>query len=71
MSIPETKGLPLEEVATLVGDQHEVMVFSDDIQTGATAGELVIKDHVVEEKGGETAGKTEVSARHEFVELST
>ena len=71
LSIPETKGLPLEEVAALFGDQHEIMIFSDDIQAGAVSGELVIKDHVTEKTGDDAAGKAELSARHEFVELTT
>ncbi|KAI9877083.1 MAG: hypothetical protein M1823_007164 [Watsoniomyces obsoletus] len=28
---PETKGLPLEEVARIFGDEDQVMVFSEDI----------------------------------------
>jgi hypothetical protein len=29
--VPETKGLPLEEMAALFGDRDEVVIFSGDI----------------------------------------
>lgn len=47
------------------------MVFSEDIQTGPNAGELVIKDHATEKAGDGQAGKTDGSAHHEIVELRT
>lgn len=41
LCLPETKGMPLEEVAVLFGDQDEVMVLSSEIQVDATSGEVV------------------------------
>jgi precorrin-6B methylase 1 len=31
MCVPETKGVPLEEMAALFGDKDEVVIFSGDI----------------------------------------
>ncbi|KAK5400781.1 hypothetical protein LTR06_011273 [Exophiala xenobiotica] len=31
--LPETKGVPLEEIAAILGDTEEVMVFSEDIHS--------------------------------------
>ncbi len=68
VDMPETTSLPLEEIAALFGDENEIMVFSEDIQTGSTAGELVIRERGRTE--AETAAeKTEVPAHREVVEL--
>jgi MFS family permease len=40
--IPETKGIPLEEIAMLFGDNEEVMVFSRDIRVDHATHELVV-----------------------------
>ncbi len=70
-TLPETTGMPLEEIATLFGDQDEVMVFSEDIQTGGGAGELVIREHQVKQGGDEeNAEKREVPSHREIVELT-
>ena len=43
--IPETKGVPLEEVAMIFGDRDEVVVLTEDIQVGLTENEFVVKEH--------------------------
>ena len=43
--IPETKGVPLEEVAQIFGDRDEVVVFTEDIQVGLIENELMVKEH--------------------------
>jgi len=43
--LPETKGVPLEEIAALFGDQDEVMIFSEDIHVDHTTHELVVNTH--------------------------
>ncbi|KAK5044372.1 hypothetical protein LTR84_011322 [Exophiala bonariae] len=43
--LPETKGIPLEEVAALFGDQDEVMVYTADLQLGEGKNELVVREH--------------------------
>jgi hypothetical protein len=40
--LPETKGVPLEEIAALFGDQDEVMIFSEDIHVDNATHELVV-----------------------------
>ncbi|OQV07560.1 hypothetical protein CLAIMM_11976 [Cladophialophora immunda] len=68
-AIPETNGVPLEEVAAIFGDEDEVVVFTADIQSG-NYGEIVVKDHVVAGKEGDSefGNKTEGS-HHEIVDL--
>ena len=43
--VPETKGVPLEEVAVIFGDRDEVVIFTEDIQVGAAENELVANEH--------------------------
>lgn len=62
--------MPLEEIATLFGDKDEVMVFSEDIQAGSNAGELVIKEHVKEGDEKDAVGKQEMPSHREVVELT-
>ena len=45
--LPETKGIPLEEMAKLFGDTEHIVVFSDAIHVDHNTHELV-----VDEKGG-------------------
>jgi hypothetical protein len=45
LHIPETKGVPLEEIAALFGDQDEVKIFSEDIHVDYTTHELVVDTH--------------------------
>ncbi|KIX98818.1 uncharacterized protein Z520_05279 [Fonsecaea multimorphosa CBS 102226] len=40
--LPETKGVPLEEMAVLFGDSEEVVVFSENIHVDHTTHELVV-----------------------------
>ncbi|KAJ9496347.1 hypothetical protein LTR96_004373 [Exophiala xenobiotica] len=40
--LPETKGVPLEEIAAIFGDTDEVMVFSEDIHVDHRTHDLVI-----------------------------
>ena len=42
MYIPETKGVPLEEIAALFGDQEEVVIFSANIHVDHNTHELVV-----------------------------
>ena len=53
--IPETKGVPLEEIAALFGDQDEVVIFSGDIHVDHATHELVVDVHDGgSSKGGDT-----------------
>jgi hypothetical protein len=52
--LPETKGVPLEEIAALFGDRDEVMIFSEDIHVDHTTHELVVDTHGARADGGIT-----------------
>ena len=43
--LPETKGIPLEEMAKLFGDTEDIAVFSDDIHVDHNTHELVVGAH--------------------------
>lgn len=43
--LPETKGVPLEEIAAIFGDADEVMVFSEDIHVDHNTHDLVVNTH--------------------------
>lgn len=43
--LPETKGVPLEEIAAIFGDNEEVMVFSEDIHLDQNTHDLVVDLH--------------------------
>lgn len=43
--LPETKGIPLEEIAKLFGDDDEVMVYAEDIHVDRNTHELVVEEH--------------------------
>ena len=61
--IPETKGLPLEEVAAIFGDREEVVVWSGEIRAedvDGVVGEEGMKG--VEEGDGEAVGRAEDGA---------
>lgn len=45
---PETKGLPLEELAVVFGDTEDVMVFSKDIADETEKVEAAAQVHTVE-----------------------
>lgn len=39
---PETKGIPLEEVAALFGDKDDIMVYQDQIHVDHTSHKVVV-----------------------------
>jgi len=43
--IPETKGVPLEEIAAIFGDTEEVMVFADDVYVDHNTHDLIVATH--------------------------
>lgn len=43
--LPETRGIPLEEMAKLFGDTEDIMVYADDIHVDRNTHELVVEDH--------------------------
>lgn len=43
--LPETKGVPLEEIAAIFGDNEEVMVFSEDIHVDRNTHDLIVDVH--------------------------
>lgn len=43
--LPETKGIPLEEMATVFGDTDEVVVYSQDIHVDHNTHELIVREH--------------------------
>ena len=51
--IPETKGVPLEELAAIFGDDDEVVVYMKDIHMDLTTHELIID----KEKGTAEMGR--------------
>lgn len=46
--LPETKGIPLEEMARIFGDTEDVVVFSEDLRVDRNTHELVIGGKGVE-----------------------
>lgn len=47
--LPETKGLPLEEVAAIFGDQDEVIVLSSAIQVDPNSEEVAVNGEKTDE----------------------
>lgn len=43
--LPETKGIPLEEMAKIFGDTDDVMVYAEDIHIDNQTHELVVEAH--------------------------
>ncbi|KAF1813976.1 MFS general substrate transporter [Eremomyces bilateralis CBS 781.70] len=43
--LPETKGIPLEEMAKIFGDADDVVVFAEDIHVDQHTHDLVVEDH--------------------------
>lgn len=41
---PETKGIPLEEVAALFGDKDDIMVYQDQIHVNESTRKVVVVD---------------------------
>ena len=44
-TIPETKGIPLEEVAKIFGDDGEVEVFAQDVHIDDKTHEVAVTSH--------------------------
>ena len=49
---PDTRGLPLEEIAAIFGDADEVAIYQAEIEIDRGTGQVVIH------KAGEKAGQT-------------
>ena len=43
--LPETKGIPLEEMAKIFGDTSDIMVYAEDIHIDKATHELVVEGH--------------------------
>jgi hypothetical protein len=59
--LPETKGIPLEEMAKLFGDTDDIMVYAEDIHIDHNTHELVVEEHGKE--NGLTHVATEVNRK--------
>ncbi|RVX65797.1 hypothetical protein B0A52_10328 [Exophiala mesophila] len=66
--LPETKGIPLEEIAVIFGDQDEVVIFSEDLAVGDSPEDLVVRNHAAGEGENDTAEKAS-ELHHETVRL--
>jgi hypothetical protein len=60
--LPETKGVPLEEIAALFGDQDEVIIFSENIHVDHTTHDLVVHRHGGPRADGGVAHKVATEA---------
>lgn len=43
--IPETKGIPLEEMAKIFGDTEDIAVLAEDIHLDPTTHEIFVDEH--------------------------
>lgn len=43
--LPETKGIPLEEIAKIFGETEDIMVFSEDLHVDHNTHELIVEEH--------------------------
>ena len=43
--LPETRGIPLEEIAKIFGETEDIMVFSEDLHIDRNTHELVVEQH--------------------------
>ena len=43
--LPETKGIPLEEIAKIFGETEDIMIFSEDLHLDRNTHELVVEQH--------------------------
>jgi hypothetical protein len=59
--LPETKGIPLEEMAKVFGDSEDIMVYAEDIHMDQNTHELVVESH------GDKNGLTHVATEHDRV----
>jgi triacylglycerol esterase/lipase EstA (alpha/beta hydrolase family) len=71
MFLPETKGVPLEEMAKRFGDIDQVQVFMEDIHVDHNTHELVVFPHGTGGSDAEVvAAKTVKTSEEERVEFS-
>ena len=68
--LPETKGIPLEEVAALFGDQDEVVIFTEDLQLGNHDNEIVVKDHIPENEDDRNTKQAARPTHQEVISLT-
>ena len=62
--LPETRGIPLEEIAKIFGETEDIMVFSEDLHMDRNTHELVVEEHRNTE-GGLTRVVTEAGVKAE------
>lgn len=43
--LPETKGIPLEEIAKIFGETEDIMIYSEDVHLDQNTHELVVVQH--------------------------
>ena len=43
--LPETRNVPLEEIAKIFGETDEIMVFSEDLHVDHNTHQLVVEEH--------------------------
>jgi hypothetical protein len=70
--LPETKGIPLEEMAKIFGDTEDIMVFSSDLHIDHNTHELVVggKDgleHIATHQGLTPEMEKQMNERREKV----
>ena len=46
--LPETRGVPLEEIGSIFGDSDKVVVYSQDIHVDRNTHQLVMESHDLE-----------------------
>ena len=68
--LPETAGVPLEEIAALFGQNEEVAIFSADFQKNVDTGELMVEDHAVRGTGGDHGSKGGSVSHHETAKVT-
>jgi hypothetical protein len=59
--LPETRGIPLEEIAKIFGETDDIMVFSEDVHIDRNTHELIVDEHG--NPGGLKHVATEAGAR--------
>lgn len=62
--LPETKGIPLEEMAKLFGDTDDIMVYAEDIHIDHNTHDLVVEAH------GEKNGLVHVATEGDYGRVS-
>lgn len=56
--LPETRGIPLEEIAKIFGETDDIMVFSEDLHIDRNTHELVVEQH------NNPGGLTHIATEH-------